>query len=166
MSWSRRGFLLALPAVAISGLGAGCGFTPAFAPGGAGSELFGATAYDVPDTPEGYRLRARLQERLGQAGADAPYSLTATLTLIPREAALSPGGEVVRRALRGEAPWALSGPMGELASGTVSSFVAWPSSGSTVAVRAAEDDARGRLAVQLADLIVTEALGAVAGAGG
>ncbi|NDV02556.1 LPS assembly lipoprotein LptE [Pseudoroseicyclus tamaricis] len=155
MSWSRRGLLLALPAAAAL---AGCGFTPAFAPGGAGAALFAATAYEVPATPEGYRLRARLQERLGLA--DSPrYRLTVTLALTPREAALSPGGDVVRRALRGEADWALTDASGEsLGGGTVSTFTSWPSSGSTIAVRTAEEDARARLSRQLADLIVTEAI--------
>ncbi|WP_373355534.1 LPS assembly lipoprotein LptE [Pseudoroseicyclus sp. CXY001] len=157
MSWSRRGLLLALPAAAL----AGCGFTPAYAPSGPGAALFGATRYDVPATPEGFWLRARLQERLGSGAG--PYGLAVTLTLTPRDAALSPSGQVVRRALRGAATWALTGPEGELATGEVSTFTAWSSSGSTVAVQTAEEDARERLARALADLVVTEALAALAG---
>ena len=48
----------------------------------------------------------------------------------------------------------------QITSGTVEAFTSYAATGSTVATQAAEDDARARLAVLLADMIVTRMLAA------
>jgi len=60
--------------------------------------------------------------------------------------------------LPGKAEWTLTDPFSDttLASGTAQTFTAYSAFGTTVATREAQDDARDRLAIALADLIVTD----------
>jgi LPS-assembly lipoprotein len=149
---TRRGLLLLPLALAA------CGFAPAYAPGGAGNRLRGRVAVAPPDTPDGYRLGARLEDRLGLAAAPAA---TLEVEVAVEEAVAAEGldGDPVRRHLRGRAPWRLVAPSGAvLAQGEEAGFTASADSGEVVAARAAEADARERLMVLLADRIVTQLL--------
>ena len=69
MSWSRRGVLLG-GALAL----AACGFSPVYAPGGAGSKLFGQIRAADPKTPDEFTFAGRIAERLGPA-RDARFAL-------------------------------------------------------------------------------------------
>jgi len=149
---TRRALLLAPLALAA------CGFAPAYAPGQTGTALRGRVAVDTPDTPDGYRLRARLEDRLGRAEAPA-----ATLVLDPAvervSAAVTPEGAITRYNLEGRAPWRLEAPSGALlAEGVATAFTGSSATGSVVASRTAEADARERLMVLLADEVVTRLL--------
>ncbi|GGL53667.1 LPS assembly lipoprotein LptE [Wenxinia marina] len=150
---TRRGAVLALLA-----LGA-CGFTPVYAPGGPGEVLRGQVAYATPATPAGYRLRARLEDRLGR-NEGAPLGLTVTLEIADEATAIGADGAQTRFTLLGRAPWRLeSRPDGAvIAEGVADAFTAYSATGSTVATEAAARDARDRLAVILADQIVTRLL--------
>lgn len=138
---------------------AGCGLVPALGEGGAG-RFHGATAITAPATPEGFRLLARLEDRLGRADAGR-WQLAVTLDLQESSAAYGADGSIGRATVTGQADWRLSdgadGPL--VAQGRARAFAGYDSGlGNTVALRAAALDARERLAVQLADAIITQML--------
>ncbi|WPY93536.1 LPS assembly lipoprotein LptE [Limimaricola variabilis] len=149
---SRRAWLLG--ALALGG----CGFTPAYGPGGA-APLRGTMAVETPATFPGYLLRARLLDRLGPAERPR-YLLDIDVTEETEQAAISADGAVLRYRLLGAALYALRPVAGgdALAEGTVEDIASYSTTLGTVASEAAERDARERLAVLLADQIVTRLL--------
>lgn len=152
----RRAVVLGL--LAGPGL-AGCGFAPAYGPGGGGERLRGRVAVAAPDTPDGFVLGARLEDRLGRAPDGAALRLVADLSVEAVSAAVTPGGAITRYDLVGRAPWRLLGP-GEavLAQDEATAFTGYSATGTTVATAAAEADARARLMALLAEAIVTRLL--------
>lgn len=148
--WSRRLALLAALA-----LGA-CGFTPVYAPGGAGSRLLGQVRVADPRTPDDYAFLRRMTERLGPDQA-ARYDLAYTLRIAVVPQAITPDEVTTRYSLNGTAAWALTDrATGQTAAqGEVSSFASHSTVGTVIATTAAEQDARDRLAVMLADQVVT-----------
>ena len=66
-SSDRRSLLFALAALPL----AGCGFRPAFAPGGPAADLFDRVAIEPPADKNGFDLVERLEERLGRTHAPA-----------------------------------------------------------------------------------------------
>ena len=136
---------------------AGCGFTPVYGPTGSGRSLRGRIAYRAPNTVEGFRLRARLEDRLGRVET-GDYLLTVDIDVREEALVVSSSQDINRFNLPGTATWALTEPGNDkpLASGTAETFTAYSASGTTVATQEAERDARDRLAVSLADLIVTD----------
>ncbi|MBW7920493.1 MAG: hypothetical protein H3C51_00135 [Rubellimicrobium sp.] len=161
MWWSRptrRGLLGAGLALA------GCGFVPAMGEGGAG-RFRGATAITAPATVDGYRLLARIEDRLGRADA-ARWHLTVTLDTDESSAAYGADGSIGRATVTGQAGWRLTegadGPL--VGEGRARAFAGYDSGlSNTVALRAAAIDAHERLMVQLADQIVTQMLALGAG---
>lgn len=148
---SRRAALL----LGLTALG-GCGFVPVY---GGDDPLRGKVAYDTRATITGFRLRERLEQRLGVA--DAPrYLLRAQITNRQRSLAITTSGDNTRFNVIGTAAWALvdQASGAELASGTVETFTSYSATGSTTATQAAEADATDRLAVALADMIVSRLL--------
>ncbi len=149
---TRRAALLA------SLLLAACGFAPAYAPGAAGERLRGRVAVEAPDTPDGFRLRAALEERLGTPGSGAAV-LTVALDVARVASGLLPDGGSARDRFQGRATWRLVGPSGAaLAEGVAEGFSGFTTAGPAVSVRAAEADARERLVVLLADRIAARLL--------
>lgn len=152
---TRRRALVAL--AAFAGLGA-CGFTPVYGPGSAALALRGRVTITAPRTVEGYRLLSRLEERLGRPDG-ATLALDVTLDIARDRVAVAEDGSITRFTLPGEATFALRDAGGVvLVSGTVDAFTSYSTTGTTVATRAAETDARARLAMILADLIMTRLL--------
>ncbi|KPP89069.1 MAG: lipopolysaccharide export system outer membrane lipoprotein component LptE [Rhodobacteraceae bacterium HLUCCA08] len=153
--WSsdRRTLLAGLAALPL----AACGFTPVYAPDGPGTAMRGRVAYRAPDTPEGFRLRAQLENRLGRV-EQGDYLLTVRLDITEDALAISSAQDVNRYNVLGRADWTLTRPGGDtpVARGSVDTFTAYSASGTTVATRQAQGAARDRLAIALADLIVTE----------
>lgn len=153
---SRRGALLG--ALALPG----CGFVPAYGTGGGVAALTGRTEVTGPDTVAGFRLRTRLEDRLGLPQGPAPYRLDTTLALRREGSAITETGSVTRFSIAGVAGYRLTDAAGaELASGTVDSFTAYSTTGSTVATQTAQTAAEDRLAIILADLIVTRLIAEV-----
>lgn len=148
----RRAVLLGLLTLAS------CGFAPAYGPGGPGGRLRGRVAVEAPDTPDGFRLRARLEDRLGPAGAAAAVLGVEPLVEV-LEAGITPDGAITRYNLEGRAAWRLTTPAGAvLAEGEATGFTGYSATGTTVATRSAAEDARERLVVLLADEIVARLL--------
>lgn len=157
---SRRAFLSLLAALPM----AGCGFTPVYGTNGAGRTLRGRIAYRAPNTPEGFRLRTRLEDRLGRV-EQGDYLLTVQLEIDEEAVVISSAQDINRFNLPGKAIWTLTEPGNDtpLASGTAQTFTAYSAFGTTVATSEAQDDARDRLAIALADLIVTDIIVASTG---
>lgn len=156
MSWSDRRIFLLTGLAAL----AGCGFAPAYAPGGAGSALRGAVALADPKDRDGFDFFARLEDRLGRATAPR-FRLDWSVQADPVGAGITPTGAITRYTLKGQARFALTAEGGAtVSSGTVESFTSWSTSGSTVATLTAEQDARRRLMVILADQVVARLIAA------
>ena len=164
LSSNRRTFLTHFAAFPILGLIASCGFTPVYGTHGAGKTLRGRIAYRAPNTPEGFRLRTRLEDRLGRVEL-GDYLLTVQLEIQKDAIVISSAQDINRFNLPGKADWILtaSGDDTPLASGIAQSFTAYSAFGTIIATREAQEDARNRLALALADLIVTDIIVASVG---
>jgi LPS-assembly lipoprotein len=155
MSWFSRRSLIAFMALAPGfGLGA-CGFTPAYAPGGAAEGLQGSIRIDDPADRNSFDLVERLEERLGRPEA-ATYRLAYVITTNPIGVGITTEGAITRYNLTGSVDWSLSDAAGSrITGGTERNFTSYSATGSTVAGLAAEEDAAFRLMRILADQIVT-----------
>ena len=160
--WSpdRRAVLLGL--LAVSGLAA-CGLSPVYGPGGGGGKLFGKVRPRDPGTPLDFVFNRRLAERLGPEDA-AIYALDYRISAGVVAQAITPDEVTTRYSLNGTADFALTGPGGAvITQGRVSSFTSYSTTGTTISTLAAEGDARERLALMLADQVVTRLLAAASG---
>ena len=116
-------------------------------------------AVEAPDTPDGFRIQARLEDRLGQAQPPA-LRLTVNPVVEDTPAAITPDGAITRYNLEGRAPWRLTATSSGavLAQGEATGFTGYSATGTIVATRSAEEDARERLMVLLADEVTTRLL--------
>lgn len=142
-----------------------CGFAPAYGTNGVANALLEQVLVTGPDTVAGFRLRTRLEDRLGQPSGAARYQLTTSLRISQEGAAISTDGDTTRFSLVGTAAYQLIdiATGAEIATGDVDSFTAYSTTGSTVAAATAREDAVDRLAVILADLIVTRLIASAPG---
>lgn len=154
--WSRRA------ALAVALLAAGCGFTPVYGPGGAGTRLHGQVRVADPQTTDDYAFLRRMTERLGPAETGR-YDLAYTLRVAVLPQAITPDEVTTRFSLNGTATYRLtdSATGATVAQGEVSNFTSHSTVGTVIATNAAEQDARNRLALMLADQVVTRLLATV-----
>ena len=145
--WSKRALLTGLLALSA------CGFTPVYGPGG--SPLRGSIEVITPSTVEGFRLGTTLIERFGPAQTPR-YLLTVSLTETQTTAAQTIDGDSTRFDLNGTADWSLTEDGQPVAQGTAQTFTSYSATGSTLATQTAERDARERLSVALADIIIAD----------
>lgn len=141
--------------ISLVGL-AGCGFVPVY---GQDEGLRARVDFETDETVAGYRLRERLEERLGRS--DAPqYLLKTNVRSRQRSAAITSEGDTLRLNIIGTATWTfVATASGEsIAEGEVEAFTSYSASASTIATQATRDDAEARLSVMLADLIVSRLL--------
>jgi LPS-assembly lipoprotein len=150
-----RGVLSAL-ALALAAL-SGCGFTPAYGPGGAAGALTGRVLVQVPDDRHAFDLNARLEERLGRP-AQAAYALDYRISTNSVDIGVSPTNAITRFNLLGRVEFTLRDLQTDavLTTGDVRNFTAYSATGTTLATRTAELDARRRLMRILADQIVNQ----------
>lgn len=155
MLWSKRLFLSFLAIGAISG----CGFQPAYAPGGGGEKLQNTVEAAEPLNKPAFDLVERLEERLGPPNL-ARYKLDYTITLNPVGVAISPENAITRYHLNGSIDWVMSdiASGAALTRGKVTNFTSYSATGSTVAGLAAEEDASLRLMRIMADQIISQLL--------
>ncbi|WP_422002502.1 LPS assembly lipoprotein LptE [Roseovarius mucosus] len=157
MSWYSRRFFL------MSGLAllAGCGFAPAYGPGGAGTALMGRVIVEAPDTRASYLLTQEIETRLGRP-ANPRYALIPVVTLNTQAMAINRNNVASRFNLLGTVAYSLrdleTGVI--VTSSEVTSFTGYSATGTTVAVQAAERDAEARLMAILADQVLTRLLAA------
>ncbi len=151
----------ALLRLALLGAGAGglaaCGFTPALREGGGATAVNGATVYNVPEGRLGFELRAALQSRMGKAGEDSVYLLTADLVMTQTGLVITQDSDTTRYVVRGQSIWTLDGPRDfEALGGTVEAMSAYSATGSVYATRAARRDTEARVARELGERIWVE----------
>ncbi len=155
MSWSDPLRLIALLALA------GCGLTPALGPGAPAAALRGTVTVAGGETVFDYRLRTAIEDRIGQGSG---YVLNFAASTEEVQAAVSPDGTITRYNITGRAEWSLVDGVGAvIAEGVAGGFASYLTTGSTVSTEAAQEDAVNRLAVALADQIVTRLMIAVGG---
>ena len=156
-SCNRRTVLLAPLALAA------CGFTPAYAPGGAATALLGSVRAQDPTTKNGFDLVERLEERLGRP-ENHRYDLAYTITTEAIGVGITTENEITRFNLKGAVDYTLTDKASgaRLTGGRVQGFTAYSATGSTVAGLAAEEDAAFRLMRILADQIVARLIAASA----
>lgn len=145
-SCNRRNFLIASVALA------GCGYTPVYGPDGAGRLLRGKISFDTPASPETYELVRYLEERMGVT--DAPsYGLSYSVSIRQEGLAVTVSRVIARYNVLGTMSFSLRDLSDNrvVSSGKVTAMTGYSATGSTVAARAANNDARERLMVMLAD---------------
>jgi LPS-assembly lipoprotein len=142
---------------------AACGFTPAYAPGGAATKLLDTVWVQDPTDKNAFDLVERLEERLGRPEASR-YDLSYTITTESVGVGITTENEITRFNLKGVVSYTLTerASGAKVASGRVQSFTAYSATGSTVAGLAAEEDAAFRLMRILADQIVARLIAASA----
>lgn len=104
----------------------------------------------------------QITDRLGRA--DSPeFELTYRLRIAVVPQAITPEEVTTRYALNGTAGYVLTDldTNQVVAQGQVSNFSSYSTTGTTIATMSAEQDAHDRLAVMLADQVVTRLYGAV-----
>ncbi len=154
-SFNRRTLLLLPLALAA------CGFTPAYAPGGAAKKLLGSVWVQDPTDKNGFDLVERLEERLGRP-ENRRYDLAYTITTEVVGVGITTENAITRYNVKGVIDYTLSDHAtgARLAGGRVQSFTAYSATGSTVAGLAAEEDAAFRLMRILADQITARLIAA------
>lgn len=156
-SCNRRLFLFSPLALAA------CGFTPAYAPGGAATILTNTVRAADPTDRNGFDFVERIEERIGRP-QDHRYELAYRIQTEAIGVGLTADNKITRYNLKGVIDYTLT----ERATGTrvtggrVQSFTAYSATGSTVAGLAAEEDAGLRLMRILADQIVARLIAASA----
>ncbi|WP_395543047.1 LPS assembly lipoprotein LptE [Neotabrizicola sp. sgz301269] len=158
-SCNRRLFLLSPLALAA------CGFTPAYAPGGAATLLTNTVRAADPTDRNGFDFVERIEERIGRP-QDHRYDLAYRIQTEAIGVGLTADNKITRYNLKGVIDYTLTraGSGEKIASGRVQSFTAYAATGSTVAGLAAEEDAATRLMRILADQIVARLIAEVSAA--
>lgn len=161
MSLPNRRQLLLLPLA----LGA-CGFTPAYAPGGAAASLLGAVRAQDPTDKNGFDFVERIEERLGRP-TQRRYDLTYEITTKRTGVGITADNRTTRYNLQGVIRYQLieTASAAVRSEGNVQSFTGYSATGSTVAGLAAEEDAAYRLMRILADQIVARVSAEIAARG-
>ncbi|MGL4237677.1 LPS assembly lipoprotein LptE [Tabrizicola sp.] len=142
---------------------AACGFTPAYAPGGAATKLVGTVWAQDPTDKNAFDLVERLEERLGRP-ENIRYDLTYSIATEAVGVGFTTDNQITRFNLKGVIDYSLTerGTGTRVTGGRVQSFTAYSATGSTVAGLAAEEDAAYRLMRILADQIVARLIAASA----
>ena len=152
-SFDRRGLLAGFAALA------GCGFTPAYGPGGTAEGLRGRIEVAQPVDEEGFALVNRLEERLG-APVDPDYRIVAEIRIEEEGVGFLPDGTISRYNVLGRVDWRmLRMTDSSLAlSGREQNFTSYSATSTTVATIVAQRDARDRWMVSIADTITIDIL--------
>ncbi|MFT6222579.1 MAG: LPS-assembly lipoprotein [Paracoccaceae bacterium] len=147
----RRGFFLGCAALG------GCGFAPAYGPGGSGDRLRGQILVAAPEDREDFTFTKRIEDRLGRNQA-ALFGLEYKITTRSDGLAITATQETQRYNLVGSVQYSVvdRATAAELTTNTVQTFTSYSATGTTVATRAAERDAYARLTLILADLVITQ----------
>jgi LPS-assembly lipoprotein len=134
----------------------GCGFAPAYGPGGAATKLQDSILADEPSDRAGFIFVRRLEERLGR-GAPARYGLSYSIDFEERALAINAANVTARINVIGQLTYALRDLETDkvLSSGKVDSFTSYSATGTTVATSAAKRNAEERLLTILTDQLVT-----------
>ncbi|MEM1274252.1 MAG: LPS assembly lipoprotein LptE [Pseudomonadota bacterium] len=155
----RRKFLAACLSLPL----AGCGFQPVYGPSGAGLSLRNKVTVEPPTTRLGFEFVARVEERFGRPQA-AFYDLSYAIETQSEGIAIAADNDTTRVRVIGDITYALTevATNAQVLAGSVSSFTAYSTTGSTLATDSARRDAENRLMIILADRLVDEVISGAA----
>lgn len=160
--YDRRKFVMLATALT------GCGFTPAYGPNGSAGDLHGSVRFEAPSNRNEFELVAQLERQLGTPKSPQ-YELSYNVNVREDSVGVTPEQERIRYNVVGKASFSLrdraTGAL--VTSGSVDTFTGYsagvtdtttspPRTSSTISTLAAKRDARSRLMVALADLMVTQ----------
>lgn len=155
-SFDRRTVLISLVALA------GCGFTPAYGPGGTGAALRGKVDIAAPKGRQSYNLSNRLIDQFGPTETPL-YRLTYDISTQTNDIGLTRDGDINRYHITGTVKFTLS----DIATGrtlldsSTSNFTSYSATGNSVDTLTATRDAYERLMTILADQMVSEIIATV-----
>ena len=140
---------------------AACNFQPVYGPGGAGNVIRDQIRVAAPSTRLEFELVARLEDRIGTGNA---YELSYEIQRGQRDLAIDEAETIERINLVGSLAYTVrSSATGQIVDqGEVSTFTAYATTESPVATESARRDAENRLAVALADQVVTRLIASAA----
>lgn len=142
---------------------AGCGFTPAYAPGGAGTALRGQVRAADPTDSLGFDFVAALEERLGRP-ASPRFDLDYGISTSERGSARVAGVGETRISVIGTVTYELTDRStgATVSSGSVRNFTNFSTTSTQLASLRAREDAERRLMRILADQVATRLIAAQA----
>lgn len=157
----RRTLLLGLAALPLAAVG-GCNFQPVYGPGGSGEVIRNRIRVADPSTRLEFQLVSRLEDRLGTGTA---FELTYGLEIRQRNVAIDGADNIDRINIIGELSFAVreAGSGRVVQEGAVATFTAYATTPSPVATASARRDAEDRLAVALADQLVSRLIAGASG---
>lgn len=134
-----------------------CGFTPAFAPGGAAVGLRGGLRPDEPTDKNSFDLVAEIEDKLGRADT-LRYLLAYKITTKTTGVGITTSNAITRYDLTGSVAYALrDAATGRiLTQGTADSFTSYSAAGTPVSTLTDEEAANASLMTILADQLVTQ----------
>ncbi len=150
MSLFNRRSLVLLAVIPL----AACQFSPVYGPGGSGEVIRNQIRVAEPGNRIEFGFVARMEDRIGSGSA---YTLDYTLETSSRNVVIDGAENIDRVNVVGDLAFTVSEAATgrEVQRGDVSSFTAYATTASPVATESARRDARDRLAVILADQLVT-----------
>lgn len=133
---------------------AACNFTPVYGPGGSGDVIRNQISVAEPATRLEFEVLSRLEDRIGFG---ATYDLDYVIETGRRDIAIDETETIERTNVLGSLAYTIrSAATGQIVDqGEVSTFTSYATNDSPVATAAASRDAEDRLAVALADQLVT-----------
>ena len=150
----RAAAMLLTAALGLAPVLAGCGFTPLYAQGAAGTEA-SRIAVNTPDDRLGYRLREQLEDALAWDRSSTPlYRLTTQVEQNRRSLGRRIDDTATRYELTVKATWTLTPAAGGTpVSGTETVTTTYAAADQPYAAIAAQQDGEERAAADLARLI-------------
>lgn len=156
----RRTLLLSFAALPFA---LGCGFSPAYAPGGPGQALRGQVRVADPVQPRDFDFVAALETRLGRPTAPR-FDLNYSISTSERGAARVGGLGETRITLFGTVSYELTDRATDtrITEGSLRNFTNYSTTDTQLATRRAQEDAEARLMRILADQVVARLIAALA----
>lgn len=133
-----------------------CGFQPVLAPGGDASRLLGDVAIEVKEGRDDFEFRARLIDRIGDAGSEASYDLRYDLVIEESVVTISDDDSIDRYTLLGSVEFSIIDRTTGIAlyQQTARASSGYSATSATYPTRIAARDARLRLSQSLADQVI------------
>lgn len=138
--------------VALSAFLSACGFSPAYGPTGTAAKLRESVSVRVPGSGAEFDFVSRMETRIGRSGSPR-YELNYTLTSL----GVGSDAAYTRLSYRGMVTWSLTdvATQTRVAGGQIKGVVSRSSTASSIASYSAEIDVNRRMAIMLADKLVT-----------
>ncbi len=167
--WRRRILRAAATSAAAAALAGGCAFEPLHGGAQGAGAWRGSVLVEDIEGREGYAFRQALRRRIGDAGSETRYSLSVALAFEERGLAITQRNDVTRFDVVGRADFALKRRAEDgrtVRAGVARSASAYNTLATPYATRIAAQDARRRVAEDLAERVYAEISVALTDGGG